>query len=92
MRIDAYNQVSQIYQANKKSSVSKTDTSYGTDKIEISQFGKDYQVAKQAVANVLDIREDKVADVKNQMDTDTYNVSAEDLVAKLSEKYGTLLF
>lgn len=92
MRIDAYNQISQVYQANRKPTVSKAKSVYGSDKVEISQFGKDFQIAKQAVADAPDVRADKVAEVKAKLDAGTYNVSADDFAAKLAEKYGTSLF
>lgn len=92
MRIDAYNQISQIYQATKKPTVTKKANVSGTDKVEISQFGKDYQIAKQAVAAAPDIREDKVAQIKSRIENGTYDVSAEDFAAKLAEKYGTTLY
>lgn len=92
MRIDAYNQISQIYQTNKKHTVNKTSQVYGSDKVEISQFGKDYQIAKQAVAQASDVRADKVADIKARIDAGTYSVSNDDFAAKLAEKYGTSLF
>ncbi len=92
MRIDAYNQISQVYQTNKKSTVSKTGSVYGSDKVEISQFGKDYQVAKQAVSASSDVREDKVAEVKQKLDAGEYDVSADELAAKLADKYGTTIY
>ena len=92
MRIDAYNQINQIYQASKPKTVSKTGSVYGTDKVEISQFGKDYQIAKQAVANASDVREDKVAEMKSKIASGSYDVSAEDFAAKLAEKYGTTVY
>ena len=92
MRIDAYNQISQVYQANRNPTVSKAKSVYGSDKVEISQFGKDFQIAKQAVADAPDVRADKVAEVKAKLDAGTYNVSADDFAAKLAEKYGTSLF
>lgn len=92
MRIDAYNQISQIYQTGNKSRVGKTNQVYGSDKVEISQFGKDYHIAKQAVADAPDIREDVVASVKARIEAGTYDVSADDLAAKLAEKYGTNIF
>ena len=92
MRIDAYNQISQIYQTNKKQTVNKSNSVYGSDKVEISQFGKDYQIAKQAVAQAPDVRADKVAEIKSQLDAGTYNVSNDDFAAKLAEKYGTSLY
>ena len=92
MRIDAYNQISQIYQTGNKSRVGNTNRVYGSDKVEISQFGKDYQIAKQAVAAAPDVRHDKVADIKAKIEAGTYEVSNNDLAAKLAEKYGTTLF
>ena len=91
MRIEAYNQVAQIY-GNKstkaKSSVNQT-TSYGKDEVQISSFGKDLQVAKQAVKNSPDVREDKVAQLKSQMDAGTYSVNTDDFASILLEKFQT---
>lgn len=92
MRIDAYNQISQIYQASRPASANKASASKKTDKLEISQFGKDYQIAKQAVAAAPDIREDKVADVKSRVESGNYDVSADEFAAKLAAKYGTTIF
>ena len=65
MRIDAYNQVSMVYAAAGKTQAKKTaKTSGAEDKLEISQLGRDYQVAKAAVAQADDVREDRVAEVK----------------------------
>lgn len=87
MRIDAYNKISQLYQANRASKVEKTENSQALDKLEISQFGKDIQIAKQAVAQSPDIRMDKVNEMKQKMASGTYNVSAEELADKLVESY-----
>ncbi len=92
MRIDAYSQITQLYQASKKPATSKANATYGSDKVEISQFGKDFQIAKQAVASAPDVREDKVAEMKARIAGGNYEVSAEDLAAKLAEKYGTTVF
>ena len=47
-------------------------------------------IAKQAVANVPDVREDLVSSLKQQIDNDTYEVDADDFAGKLLEKYGGL--
>ena len=47
MRIDAYNQISQIYRTTGKVQTGKVRASKGSDKLEISQFGKDYQIASR---------------------------------------------
>ncbi len=92
MRIDAYNKVNWIYHTRNKHKVAKKGAAKETDKVEISQFGRDYQVAKQAVAAASDIREDKVADMKARIEAGTYDVSVADFAAKLAEKYGTTVF
>ena len=55
--------------------------------MQISQAGRDYQVAKQAVAESSDIREDKVAQLKAEIASGSYKVEAGDFAAKLIEKY-----
>ena len=67
MRIDAYMQVSQIYQANKTKNATKTGKAGSRDSLEISSFGNAYQVAKQAASQASDVREDKVKEIQAQM-------------------------
>lgn len=90
MRIDAYSQISQIYQTNNKYKTQKTTSVSARDKVEISSMGKAYQVAKGAVNEAADVREDKIADIKSRIDNGTYNVSAESFADKLLEKYQAL--
>ena len=87
MRIEAYNAVSQVYSSKKPTSVNKTSKTMGRDQVQISSFGKDIQVAKQAVANASDIREDKTAPVKAALINGSYQVSDSDFASKLMEKY-----
>lgn len=72
MRIDAYMQVSQIYQANKTKNAPKTGKAGSRDSLEISSFGNAYQVAKQAASQASDVREDKVKEIQAQMAAGTY--------------------
>ena len=61
MRIDAYNQVAQLYGIQKNLKTQKVQNAAGPrDQVSISQAGRDYQVAKSAVSEASDIREDKV--------------------------------
>lgn len=87
MRIDAFNKVSQLYKTNSMKSTAKTKSSSFSDKLEISQLGKDYQVAKQIVAQTPDVREDKVNEIKQRMDAGTYDVSNEEVADKLVKAY-----
>ena len=87
MRIDAFNKVSQLYKTNSMKSTAKTKSSSFSDTLEISQLGKDYQVAKQIVAQTPDVREDKVNEIKQRLDAGTYDVSNEEVAEKLVEEF-----
>ena len=87
MRIEAYNQVQQMYQSQKINRTQKTNVVSVKDKVQISSFGKDIQVAKSAVAGAPDIREELTAPIKERMQNGTYEVSNECFAAKLLSKY-----
>ena len=93
MRIEAYNQVAQLYQTSntKNTSAASKANSMGRDQVQISSTGKDYQVAKAAVSESADIREDLVADIKARIKAGTYDVSTDDFAEKLLSNYGSIL-
>ena len=49
--------------------------------------GKDIQTVKAAVKAAPDVRANKVADIKKQIEAGTYNVSGESFADKLLAKY-----
>ncbi|MDF2907678.1 MAG: hypothetical protein K0R34_2999 [Herbinix sp.] len=87
MRIDAFNKVSQLYKTNNVKSTEKSKSTSFSDTLELSQTGKDYQVAKQIVARTPDIREAKVNDIKQRMEAGVYHVNTQDVANKLAEEY-----
>lgn len=88
MRIEAYNQIAQLYKTNKTSATKPVGkTSMGKDEVQISSFGRDYQIAKKAVAEASDIREDKVAEMKTRLSSNDYQVDTGDFAAMLLQKY-----
>ena len=87
MRIDAYNKINQMQSVSKINKVTTKKTVSQTDKLELSQAGKDYQVAKAAVSEASDIRMDLVNDIKERLANGTYNVSDEDFAEKLLAKF-----
>ena len=87
MRIDAYNKINQMQSVSRVNTVTTKKTVSQTDKLELSQAGKDFQVAKSAVSEAPDIRMDLVNDIKERLANGTYNVSDEDLADKLLERY-----
>lgn len=86
MRIDAYMQVSQLYQTNKTKNAPKTGKTGSKDSLEISSFGNAYQVAKQAAAQSSDVRADRVKEIQAQMAAGTYRVSIEDVADKMADQ------
>lgn len=84
MRIEAYNAVSQAYQKSTQVKNVNSSKKVGRDdKLEISQTGKDINVAKKAMQEVPEVREERVAAIKKQMEEGTYSVSMEDVANKI---------
>lgn len=84
MRIDAYNQVNQIYQTTTQAKINKTaSVKQKDDKVEISQIGKDIHLVKKAIQEQPDVREDKVQEIKAKMADGTYEVSMSDVAEKM---------
>ena len=89
MRIEAYNQIASIYKTSKTGKV-QHGVSTGRDEVQISQLGRDYQIAKQAVAEASDIREDKVAELKTSVQSGKYDVDSGDFASMLLAKYNEM--
>ncbi len=88
MRIDAYNQIAAMYKTTKPSNVKNTaETASARDQVQISRAGRDYQIAKQAVAAASDIREDRVAELKSSIQSGNYDVDTGDFASKLLASY-----
>lgn len=87
MRIEAYNQVSQIYQTSKPVKTEKSGKTDRMDQVQISSVGKDIQTLKQAVANSSDVREELTEPIKESINAGTYNVSDDEFADKLIENY-----
>lgn len=87
MRIEAYNQVSQLYKT-RKSALKNVNSSNKAvrDEVSISSFGRDLQVAKNALKEASDVREDRVDSLKKEIKEGSYSVDtvafADFLIAK----------
>jgi len=81
-------QVSQMYQATKTKKDAPTESAKkGSDKIELSSFGKELSIARKAVSETSEVREAKIADIKASMQAGTYDLSMDRLADKLVDKY-----
>ena len=88
MRIEAYNQIGQVYAPKKTYGTTKTNSVSRTDQVQISSLGQDIQTLKQAVSNAPDIRENLTAPIKARVNNGTYDVSTDDFASKLAAAYG----
>jgi negative regulator of flagellin synthesis FlgM len=79
--------VSQVYKTNTSFKAGSAGNAYNTDKLEISSFGKEFQVAKTAVSQASDVREDKVEQIKSMLSSGTYSVSSMDFADKIVDGY-----
>ena len=86
MRIDAYNQISQLYQASKPKKITKKSEATVKEQYTVSSKGQYYQ-AKKALAAAPDIREEKVAALKEQIASGSYNVSAQEIADSVVSKF-----
>lgn len=87
MRIDAYNQISQLYQASKPKKITKKSEATVKEQYTVSSKGQDYQTAKKALAAAPDIREEKVVALKEQIASGSYNVSAQEIADSVVSKF-----
>jgi negative regulator of flagellin synthesis FlgM len=87
MRVDAYNQINQVYQTSKPRKTAKAGESITKDQYKVSSKGQDYQTAKNALSEVSDVREDKVAQYKEALASGSYNVSSQEIAETLVSKF-----
>ena len=83
MKIDAYSAINPVQAANKVAKTTVASKPVATDKVEISQAGRDFQIAKKAVSEAPDVRQDKIDSIKARLADGTYEVSDEALADKM---------
>ncbi len=88
MRIEAYNQIGQVYAPKKTYGTQKTNSIGRMDQVQISSLGKDIQTLKQAVAGAPDVRTELTEPLKAKINSGNYEVSTDDFASKLMAAYG----
>ncbi len=87
MRIEAYNQVQQLYQPKQLSKAQQTGGTARKDLLQISSAGKDYQSTKAAVSGAADVREELTASIKARIESGNYSVDPAAFADKLLKKF-----
>lgn len=90
MKINPYIQVQQMYSTKKSGPVKKNAAPGKADGVVISNIGREFQVAKQAVANAPDIRTDITEPIRAAVNNGTYEVSGEKFADKLLRAAGEI--
>lgn len=91
MRVENIQRVAQLYNSKTIKKSNKTADADTSDHLEISQTGRDYQIAKKAVKETDDVREDLVQDIKNRMENGEYSISGNEFAAKVIDRYNQFM-
>ena len=91
MRIDSIQKVAQLYNNTSIAKTEKKKVEANKDRLQISQAGRDYQIARKAVSEAPDVREELVADIKSRVDAGTYQVSGEAFAEKVIARYNQMM-
>lgn len=82
MRVHQINAMQNTYGTGKTKPVAQMGATK-RDEVSVSHLAKDYQLAYGAVRKVDDVRADRAAELKMQIQSGTYNVSAKEVCEKI---------
>ncbi len=87
------NKAQRIAQIYRKQEISKQDKKTSgvkkRDEFKLSSEAKDFQVAMQALRNTSDVRKDKIAEIKRQVEAGTYEMDSGKIVEKIISDLNT---
>lgn len=86
MRVEAYNQIQQLYQTKKVNKARPANSSSQADQLQFSDLGKDIRAAQAAVAGAPSIREELTASIRTKIQNGTYSVDNASFASKLLQK------
>jgi len=87
IQVDAY--VNQVHDKNKADQATDQarESAVKTDTVVISEAAKQIQETRAKLDEVPDVREDKVAELRNQIQNGTYQVDAQKTAEKLLKEH-----
>ncbi len=83
MKVNSLEHVTSVYNSQKQVTNKTKKVADIKDELLLSTEAKDIQLAYKLVKQVPDIRQEKVEQLKNQIQTGTYNVKLEEIVDKI---------
>lgn len=85
MKVTRVSQILDIYSSNQTRKAERTGKSDRKDVFSLSKEGKDFQIALNALSQVPEIREEKVQDIKQRIQSGNYNINVQELADKIVE-------
>ncbi len=84
MKISNISRVYDVYQGTKATATEKVGKHEDKkDSFKLSSTAQDFQTTLKALSQIPDIREDKVNAVKSKIQSNNYNVSADQIASKI---------
>lgn len=83
MKIQGNLGVHNVLKAYSKTAKKIEPTAKASDRVEISDAAREMQIARRAIDQLPDIREDKVNEIKALMQSGKYKPSAQDVLDKI---------
>lgn len=83
MRITSIGNIIDTYKVQKPTVTENKKSTKGKDVLDISSTAKEYQIAQKAISQIPDIRMDKVQEIKNKIESNTYNIDANQIADKI---------
>ena len=85
MKITRVNQVLEIYNTNRVKKLEQSNKAEGKDVFALSKEAKDFQTAFNALSKVPDIRQEKVQEIKQKIQSGNYSITAQEVADKIVE-------
>lgn len=83
MKIQGSMGVHNVLKAYSKTAKKVEPTNKATDRVEISEMAREMQIARRAIDQLPEIREDKVNEIKALMQSGQYKPSAQNVLDKI---------
>lgn len=83
MRVSGIGNILGTYNAQKIAPIDSKRDIKKKDMVNISSAAKEYQIAKKELTQSPDVREDRVKVIKEQIESGTYNLNADEIADKI---------
>ncbi|MCL1988378.1 MAG: flagellar biosynthesis anti-sigma factor FlgM [Firmicutes bacterium] len=87
MKINTIYAAQAVYQTNSKTRKSNAAASNAQDNLSISGQAEDYQIARRAISQLPDVRENRVAELKSLIESGQYSVNASAIANKILQNF-----